>query len=231
MKSVLLLTVLSIPITLQAQKIEIGLGGGVSINGKPSDNMPFKGNVITINYAANLSFVYNLNINWQTGLEIGVTELSRKSTDTFKTFFGVKFGNDDKRIVYAKRLPSAVIFFNRKFYGKNGYGYAGIGVGYGGVSHDSKNLWANESYRAPNGGNGLVLGVQAGYLKPISSSLAVFTQAAMRYYSLNYDAKEPLGTQVNLKYNIAAFPFTAGLRYIFMSGASSELEKQTLMRL
>jgi len=118
---------------------------------------------------------------------------------------------------------------NGKVYVKNSYAYGGIAVGYAAARHDSKKLNSNEAYRAPNGGNGIALGLQIGYVAGITKRLAISAEAAMRYYQLGYDAMNPLGTNDKLKYNIMAFPVTVGLRYQLFTKETNEKEKQDMM--
>lgn len=144
-------------------------------------------------------------------------------------FFGDKIGGDDKRLVYAKHAYAICAVVNGKLSAGNGYGYGGVAVGYAAARHDSRDLGSNEAYRAPNGGDGLALGLQIGYVAGITKRLAISAEAAMRYYSLKYDAVEPTGTGANLKYNIVGFPITVGLRYRLFDSGDKEKEKQDKM--
>jgi hypothetical protein len=231
MKSILSFLCL-FPLAVHAQKLELGLGVGFSMNSKPSDNMPFKGDIITVNYAASVDVLYNIGANWQTGLEASISELSRKSTLVYYTYFGVPVGNNDKKIVYAKSATSLSVVFNRKFHTKTGYAYAGVAAGYVGAKQDSKTLGSNESYRAPDGGKGPVFGLQVGYVHALSSRIGFFAQGAFRYYSLSYDAAEPTGTTSNkLKYNIKGYPVVLGIRIRFLNDDMREKERQDMMQI
>jgi hypothetical protein len=202
------------------------------MNSKPSDNMPYKGDILTVNYSVSLGILYNLNINWQAGLEANVSELSRKSSVPYKTFFGVPFGNDDKKIVYAKNATSLSLLFNRKFNTTTGYAFAGAAVGYAGSKQDSKTLGSNEGYRAPDGGKGPVFGLQLGYVYAVNARIGIFGQAAFRYYNLSYDAAEPTGlTKDNLKYNIMSYPVVFGFRFRFLNDDTKEKERQDAMQI
>ena len=209
----ILIGLLVLPTFVSAQNFELGLGGGISLNTKPSDNMPYKGDKMAINYAGALSVLYNFNDRLQAGIEFHLSELSSKSSQTYTTFFGSKIGGDDKRFVYAKNAYAICAVTNGKMYAGNGYAYGGVALGYVAARHDSRELSSNESYRAPNGGDGLALGLQLGYVVGISKRFALSAEAAMRYYSLKYDAVVPTGTGEKLKYNIISFPITVGVRY------------------
>ena len=226
----LLCCLLLAPASVYAQKFEFGLGAGLSISTKPSDNMAFKTDRSVVNAAGALSLLYNINAHLQTGLEMHLLQLSGKSDAVYTTFDGRKIGGDDKKFVYGKSTYSFTAVLNGKKFMGNGYGYAGVAAGYVATRHDSKTLSSNESYRAPNGGNGLALGLQLGYVRGISKRLAVNAELAMRYFNLGYDAMEPSGTsQDKLKYSIMAFPVTVGIRYQLFTSETKEKDRQDLM--
>jgi len=216
-----------LPAASFAQKIELGLAGGISMNGKPSGNMPFKADKTAINYVATLTGLYNINNYIQAGLEVGASGLSGKTTITYTDVNGNPIKSEDKRFVYAKKALTLSAVANGKLSMGNGYGYAGIAIGYAGARHDSKKLNDNEIYRAPDGGNGLLAGLQIGYVNGITKRLALSAQAALRYYSLRYDAH--VGAGETLKYNIIAFPLTVGIRYMLFSSETKEKERQDIM--
>jgi hypothetical protein len=221
-----------LPMTVQAQKLELGLGAGFSMNSKPSDNMPYKGDILTVNYAVSFDILYNISNNWQAGVDANVSELSRKSSVQYKTFFGVPFGNDDKKIVYAKNATSVSLLFNRKLNTTTGYAYGGLAVGYCGAKQDSKTLSGNEGYRAPDGGKGPVFGLQLGYVYAVSARVGIYAQGALRYYHLSYDAAEPTGTtNEHLKYNIIGYPVVFGFRIRFLNEDTKEKERQDAMQI
>ena len=228
----ILFCLLFTPACTFAQNFELGLGAGISTNTKPSDNMPYKGDKFTINYAFTFDVLYNISDYLQAGIEAHATQLSRKSSTVYTTFYGNKIGNDNKRFVYAKSATSVCAIVNGKLPARNGYAYGGLAVGFGAARHDSKTLSSSESYRAPNGGNGLVFGLQVGYVLGLTERLGFQAQAALRHFSLSYDAMEPTGTTAdNLKYNIMSFPITVGLRYRIKGGREdAEKERQELMQ-
>jgi hypothetical protein len=228
----ILFCLLLAPASTFAQNFELGLGVGISTNTRPSDNMPYKGDKLTINYALAFDVLYNISDYLQAGVEAHATQLSRKSSTIYTTFYGNKIGNDNKRFVYAKSATAICAVLNGKLPAKNGYAYGGLALGYGAARHDSKTLSSNESYRAPNGGNGLVFGLQVGYVLGITERIGFSAQAALRHFSLKYDAMEPTGTTAeNLKYNIMSFPITVGIRYRIKGGKDdAEIKRQSLMQ-
>ena len=212
---------LCIPIICNAQNVELGINAGIGTNTKPSDNMPYKGDLLTMNFAGSFIGLYNINKRWQAGLEFHSTQLSMKSTIPYTTYWGVKIGDDDKKFMYAKNAASVCGVFNGKLFIDNGYGYAGVAIGYGATRHNSKTLNADESYRAPDGGKGMVYGLQVGFVKGISELFAVNAQVALRHYNLEYDAMEPTATtKENLNFKINSFPITLGIRFRFPDRAS-----------
>lgn len=227
-----LLGLLLLPFAAGAQNFELGLRAGISTNTKPSDNMVFKGDKMTLNYAAAVDVVYNLSERWQAGVEIQSTQLSMKSDKAYTYWNGAPIGNDNKRFIYAKNAGSLAAVFNAKLPTMNGYAFGGLALGYAAARHDSKDLSDNESYRAPNGGNGVVFGLQAGYVMGLTTRLGFIAQAAFRYYNFKYDALQPNGSggQENLKYGIVSIPVTVGLRFRIKGGKDDlEKERQDLM--
>jgi hypothetical protein len=229
----ILFCLLFAPFSGFAQNFELGIGVGLSANTKPSDNMPYKGDKLAISYAFAADVLYNVSDFFQTGIEVHLTQLSRKSSVAYTTFYGNKIGDDNKRFVYAKTATSICAVVNGKLYGQNGYAYGGLAAGYAAARHDSKQLSSNESYRAPNGGNGLVLGAQLGYVLGLTERLGFSAQGALRYYSFKYDAMEPTGTTMDkLKYSIISFPVTVGIRYRLRGGKDdAEKQRQDLMQI
>jgi hypothetical protein len=225
----LIFGLLLLPGTVLAQKYELGLGAGISLNTKPSGNLYMKGDKMTINYASSLHLLYNINEHWQTGLELHVSQLSGK-TDVTQTDISGNTSEESKRIVYAKTDLAACAVFNGKMSVKNGYGYGGVALGYGVGRHDSKTLNDNEAYRTPDGGNGVVLGLQIGYVKGLSKHFGVSAEAAMRYHQMNYDTPSgTFGAAETLKYSVISFPITVGIRYQIFTSETKEKERQQLM--
>jgi len=218
---------LLLPAISYGQKFELGLGAGISFNTKPSDNMLFKSDKSTVNYAVSATGLYNVSNHLQAGLEVHVSELSGKSSITYTYWDGTTIGGGDKKFVYAKKAISLCAVLNGKLSMGNGYGYAGVALGYAAARHDSKKHNDNEAYRAPNGGNGVSAGLQIGFVAGLSKRLALSGEAALRYYMLNYSAH--VQNNETLKYNIVSFPITVGIRYMIFSGDTKEKEKQDLM--
>ena len=199
-----------------AQKgaIEVGLGGGVSINSNPGSNMMYKGNRMTLNYSSGLNVIYNFHRSVALGFDVRMMELSRISDQAYPTHLKTTVGGDDKRFVYSKSLISACALVNGRYTTPRGYVYGGGALGYGLSRHDSKNLNAKtETYRAPDGGQGIVWGLQAGYTHGVNSVLGLYAEAALRNYTLSYDAIAPeVRPYVLLNYNITAYTLTVGVK-------------------
>lgn len=226
----LLFALFLLPGTVFAQKFELGLGAGINLTTKPSGNLFLKGDKIGINYATSLHLLYNINQHWQTGLELHVSELSGKTNIKLTDINGQTVSEETKRVVYAKTDIAACAIFNGKMSVKNGYGYGGVALGYGVGRHDSKTLKDNEVYRTPDGGKGIVFGLQIGYVKGISKHFGVSAEATMRYHQMNYDTPSGTpGAKENLKYSVMSFPITVGVRYQIFTSETKEKERQVLM--
>jgi len=220
---------LLLPVCSFAQKIELGVGAGISLNSKPSENLYFKGEKTTINPAATVQGFYNINERWQAGLQLHFSSLSGKSTVTNIDSMGHS-SSEDKRFVYAKTNIIGCAVVNARFPAQNGYVYGGAALGYGVSRHDSKTLKSKEAYRTPDGGKGVVLGLQVGYVRGITKHLAVSAEAAFRYQQLGYDTHAGTNTVTeNLKYSVMSFPVTVGIRYQLFTSETREKERQDMM--
>lgn len=203
----------------QRGAIEIGIAGGVAACSNPGSNMAYKGNrTVFTNYSGLFNASYNIHRSMAVGLEVRGMELSRKSDAVYTTFPNTIIGGDDRKFVYAKSLISAGAVFNGRYSTYRGYFYGGGALGYAMSRHDSQNLnTKRESYRAPDGGNGLMLGVQAGYTHGLSSVIGLNIEGALRNYSLSYEALAPeIKPSANLKYNITAYTVTVGFKFRIM---------------
>jgi hypothetical protein len=215
MKHSIILTFLLLPFLATAQTYELGAGGGISLNGKPTNNLYFKGDKLTVNYASYLSLLKNMKDDVQMGIDIHMLELSRKSSVIYD-FEGRNIGGDNKRFVYAKYAFSIDAVLNKKYYiGKN-YVYGGIAAGLSIARNNAHNLPDNVSYGAPDGGYGLSVGVQLGYVYNIDNRWALNAEVDARYYDFDYKAIAPIVRPfTNIHYRIVAYPLTIGVRYKF----------------
>jgi hypothetical protein len=218
MKRVLLAALLLGCFSAQAQRVELGIGGGFSTNTAPQGNILYKSDQSLLNYAGTLKLVYTSATHWQIGGDAHIFELSGKSS---KVYTGYKtpqptVGGDNKKIIYAKYASTYCFTFNRAFFfteGK-GYFYAGVAVGYSSGRNNPVDYTANESYNAPDGGQGIALGGQLGIVKDISETVAFNLDVAVRYMDLEYAADAPYVLPAeDLHYNLVAVPVTIGIRY------------------
>lgn len=203
----------------QRGAVEIGAGAGLSINGNPGSNMVYKGNRMTIlNYSGVFNTSFNVHRSISAGIEVRSLELSRKSDVVYPTYLKTTIGGDDRKFVYSKGAISACAIVNGKYNTTMGYFYGGAAVGYGISRHNSQRINTNkESYRAPDGGSGRVLGIQAGYTHGINSLIGLNVEWALRNYTLKYDAGAPeVRPYENLRYNITANTLTVGIRFRIM---------------
>lgn len=215
MKYSITFLLLLLPFLSPAQTYELGAGGGISINGKPTNNLYFRGDKLTVNYASYLSLLKNLKDDVQLGVDIHMLELSRKSSVAYD-FEGKTIGGDNKRFVYAKYALSIDAFLNKKYYLGQNYVYGGVAMGLGIARNNSHNLPDNVSYGAPDGGYGLSVGAQVGYVYNIDSRWAVNAELDVRYYDFDYKAIAPIVRPfTNIHYRIVAYPLTVGVRYKF----------------
>ena len=225
MKKALLLALLLYCNNLYAQTTEFGLGVGFSTNTSPSSNMEYSGDQMLLNYATTLKFLYTSKTNWQFGLDGHLVEISSKSSKKYGGFHNnglyiPSVGGDDKKLVYAKYAMSMCAVANKKFITQNNTAmYVGLAMGYSSARNNSKKYMPNESYKAPDGGEGMVYGLQVGYLKSISESVFFNIDVAMRYYNFLYAAQAPQRPYYELlNYSVVSFPVTVGIRYMLYHG-------------
>jgi hypothetical protein len=131
-------------------------------------------------------------------------------------------GGDNRKLVYAKYGISICGVANKAFtfYNKQtnkwskSYVYLGVAAGYGSARNNHIEYNAAETYKAPDGGRGLVIGGQAGYVGTLSEKFAFNLDIAVRHMDLKYDAGAPLVTPLkDLHYSVVTVPITFGLRY------------------
>lgn len=215
-KLLLTISLVAVCYASHAQAIELGLNGGVSTNGNPTDNMVYKGDVYTYNYVGMVDLMVNFNDYFQLGIEARVSELSRKSDSVYLSPYKLPIGGDDKKFVYAKFMTSAMLKANGQYpFGDKGKIYGGVAIGYGVGSHNSSKIYPSENYRTPNGGKGVAYGAQLGYDMNISDRVTFSIEAAMRSYTLDYGG--PYAPVIRpfepLKYSIIAYNLTAGIGF------------------
>lgn len=225
MKKALLLGLVLFSYGAQAQTTELGIGVGFSTNTSPGGNMVYQGDQMLINYATTLKFLYTSKTNWQIGLDGHLLEISSKSSKKYGGFYNdylyiPSVGGDDKKLVYSKYAPTVCAVANKKFSFENSAAmYAGIALGYGFARNNSKSYHPNETYKGPDGGEGMVYGFQLGYMKAVSTNVIFNIDVAMRYYDLAFDAEAPQRPYHELlKYGVATFPVTLGLRFLLDRG-------------
>lgn len=215
-KLLLTIALVAVCYTSNAQAIELGFNGGVSTNGNPTDNMVYRGDIYTYNYAGMVDLMINFNQYFQLGLEARVSELSRKSDSVYLSPYKLPIGGDDKKFVYAKFMTSAMLKANGQYhFGNKGKVYGGVAIGYGVGRHNSDKVYPGESYRTPDGGKGIAYGAQLGYDMNLSERIVFSIEAAMRSYSLDYGG--PYAPVIRpfepLKYSITAYNLTVGVGF------------------
>lgn len=199
-----------------AQILELGFHGGISTNGNPTDNMVYKGDIYTLNYAGAVNLMVNFNEYFQLGLEARVMELSRKSDSVYLSPYKLPIGGDGKKFVYAKFMTSGMLLANGKYpLSKQAKIYGGLAIGYGFGRHNSDKIYANENYRTPDGGYGIAYGAQLGYTHDVGERVALNIEAAYRYFKLDYGGPSApvIRPEEPLVYSIAAYNFTVGLKF------------------
>ena len=193
MKHIYLLIFSFLPAIIWAQKYEIGLNGGATINSKPYGNMYYKAEKLALNYSTDFSFLANMEHDLQIGLDLHVFELSRIANQKYANpTKDAVIGIDGRRFVYSKVTTAGYGILNKKLNTKNGYAYAGIAIGAALTINMDKTPNTNASYIAPNGGHGISTGLQVGYCYPISKNWALNAEAAFRDMNLDYDATAPV---------------------------------------
>ena len=219
MKRFLIVCLLLQAFNSNAQSLELGVGGGFSINGAPSGgNLIYKTDQSVANYALTMKLLYMTKSNWQFGFDAHMVELSGKSSKQYPSFYTQdSIGGDGKKFVYAKQAISVCFVGNKMFPVGNDKFYVGLAAGIGGSRNNTQVRKSNESYKAPDGGSGMVLGGQIGYIASLGEKLGLSVDVAIRHYSFTYDE----GTapfvlpEEKLKFGVLAVPVTIGLRYYF----------------
>lgn len=235
MKRLLVLPVLFIALQANAQKLQLGAGGGLSFNGQPQGNLVYVGDEAPINYAGRIGLKYTFGdrksrqldkfsiLNYlQVGIVGHVHELSSKSSTTYPGFPNRHLridsvGGDGKKLVYSKVTVASCLELNLNFHlGDKTDFYIGGAFGYGNSRNNSLDYAENESYNAPDGGEGFCFGGQLGFDQQLGSRVSFFLDAAFRYYNFKYDngSWAPTVRPIEvLEYSIWAMPITVGLNF------------------
>jgi hypothetical protein len=218
MKRVLLAALMLGGFSVQAQRVELGVGGGFSTNTAPQGNILYKSDQSLMNYGATMKLMYTAASHWQFGVDAHLFELSGKSSQVYTGYKtpAPTVGGDNKKIVYAKYASTWCFDINRAFFfteGK-GYFYVGAAIGYANGRNNPIDYTSNESYNAPDGGHGLAFGGQLGIVKDLSEKVAFNFDVAVRHMDLEYRADAPWVVPAeDLKYSLVTFPVTIGIRY------------------
>lgn len=224
MKKVLLSAILLASANAFGQDLEFGVGGGFSTNTVPDGNMVYKQDQSLMNYAGTMKLLYTTFNYWQFGIDAHVMEIAGKSSKVYQGVLTDSVGGDNRKIVYAKYgvtvcgvVNKAFHFYNKQTNKKSkSYLYLGAAVGYGSGRNDHMEYDASETYNAPDGGRGLVLGGQAGYVGNLSEKLGFNLDVAVRRMDLKYDAGAPQVFPLeDLHYSVVTVPVTFGIRYFF----------------
>lgn len=222
MKRLLVLSILLLAYNAQAQKVSLAVGVGGAVNGSPTDNMVYKVDQSLLNYALQAKLTRTTVTNWQFGINAHMHELSGKSSKKYAGFNNRhllvdSIGGDGKKLVYAKYTVAACAFFNKNFQlNPKTSIYLGIAAGWGFARNNSLYYAENESYNAPDGGNGICLGGQLGISSYLAEHVAFFLEVAPRYYNFEYDeeVEAPLvRPYTTLGYSILAVPVTIGISF------------------
>ncbi|MEI8278232.1 MAG: hypothetical protein WCG87_00630 [Bacteroidota bacterium] len=237
MKKIIFILLAVLPFVANAQKYEATLGGGISINGQPGDNEPYKGDKTVVNYAVMLNVMQNFGkYNWQAGVQYNALPMINKSSKTYPAVGNPNrfVGGNDQKFIYSS-LTNAVCFVaNKKFnladlkmnehgsFKIKGTIYAGISLGFAMTKNSNAKDTTDKSvaYKAPDGGIGPVTGLQFGYSYPISSRLSANIDLGIRYYYIYFTAQAPTlvktsGDIPNLHFGLLAYPITIGVKYNF----------------
>jgi hypothetical protein len=187
-------------LTVSAQKIELGLNGGVTPYVYADQTFKnFNGTVKQeMGYYASLRVALNL-MGWQLGAAVdkfqtGVTQTSGISTNT-------KFNS-----------LTPYLFVNKIFKLPKSYIYAGLngGMNIGTAETDITTLGVTIPEIDYSGYNG---GVQAGYTINFFKGLGANIEAGARYLHIQYE-NMPTGGK-GMTVNHIAFPISLGVRYTF----------------
>lgn len=185
-----------------AQKIELGLNGGLApyiwadntfknYGGSKKDKPGYYGS-----FKASVRL-----IGWQVGVSADLFKTSVEATNTVITTNDFK--NESK---YSNFTPC--LFVNKLFKLPKSYLYAGVNGGLTMGSSDTK-VSGIFNYTSTAKHSGYNFGMQLGYTVNIAKGLGANAEAGARY--INMKQKVAAGTA--LTYNHLVFPVTLGVRY------------------
>jgi hypothetical protein len=204
----ILLILICLPISVFAQNLELGLGGGVGINSNPSSNMPYKFDKATANYNGSLKLLFNFSDHIQAGLEGQVFELSGIANRIYTLPLNGMIGGGEK-FIYAKKDLAICGLANARTNIGRGYLYAGLALGYGMANGNDFG-----GYSLSGAGKGIIFGAQTGYVVGITGRIGAFIELGVRYNDLKYSGQSSeLNARSDWHYHIMSYPCTIGIRY------------------
>lgn len=222
MKRLVVLSLLFMAYNAQAQKVNLAFGAGGAVNGTPSDNMVYKGDQSLLNYAITGKLGYTTVTHIQYGIVGHMHELSSKSTKKYEGFWNRylyidSVGGDGKKLVYSKSTVAACAYVNYDIVlNEKTSIYIGVAGGWGFARNNSLYYQEDESYKGPDGGDGLCYGGQLGINAYMNETVSFFFDISPRMYNFKFDEEvEAPATRPyeRLEYSIFACPITVGLSF------------------
>jgi hypothetical protein len=233
MKSILVLaSACLLAVSVNAQRYEIGLNGGVSTTLQPHRSL-YKGSDEVYNYAAELNFKYNLSERWQIGAAVGLTKWQRNDQWPLTNTNNGTLGAQEVKLVIAESATTFVLQANHviPFYEQyedfiRSSLYFGLSAGAVVVGNDGKVNYSRVNPNTPaeytyasqynfESGYGAVLGFQVGYSYYFSERIGVNLDVAPKVaWVRTNDARQAGG---NNQYNLWYIPTTIGIHFRFGS--------------
>jgi len=220
MKKLLLLSFACLPIVAMAQKVEVGVTGGISMNTAPTGTIYYIASGTAQNFAGSATFVSNMvNKHFQIGADIYALGLSNKATSALAIpYFGRQIGGNGETFTYAKAVISICPIFNYKYnLNEDGYIYGGVALGIAGSyatpETPSNSDGSQTTFRGINGGFGFTGGGQIGITYAVTPRIALNGEVALRYYHLSFTASDSYPGGANVSLGTLAYPMTIGIRY------------------
>lgn len=189
----------------QAQKLELGLNGGVGFNNIPknsTDSVLPKNSSAVVNYAFSLKLFTNLH-QWQLGIGADFQKISRKTPDT--------------KFIFGNPAVPVYIMINRRFGSKF---YAGIDGGFLFVSSADKIKYSNNNQIVPEvvyyePGHGYSAGAHIGAIFNLGNHFDLNAELGGKYGQYSYSYTHVEANRITTgsdKYNYFFPSLTLGLR-------------------
>jgi hypothetical protein len=210
MKRLFFIPLLCSCLAVQAQKNQISLSAGGSINTQPS-HYKFLDAVAALSPAVSIKYGHGIGHGLRLGAELNVTKWQNKAELMLTPIAGP---SEERmfRYVFANPALTIGVFISKDFSYKNSVFSVAPSVGYVSVIN-TNGLKDKDGYPVSNGlgkGQGFYAGAKLSWLYAINKNFSIGPEVNVRYTSVSTTVED---VSSKVKYNLFYFPVMAQVAY------------------